>query len=63
MATNGNADKTCKVKLLTDLNSHSFTYICSDLENSVIPVDFGGLQLIIHEGELKHFVHGGQQHC
>ncbi|KAF6021623.1 hypothetical protein EB796_020065 [Bugula neritina] len=56
MTTNSNADKTCEVKLLTDSSSHSFTYICNDLKNSIIPVDFGGLQLIIHEGELKQFV-------
>jgi len=56
MTTNSNADKTCEVKLLTDSSSHSFTYICNDLKNSIIPVDFGGLQLIIHEGELKRFV-------
>ncbi|KAF6021626.1 hypothetical protein EB796_020068 [Bugula neritina] len=43
-------------KALTDSSSHSFTYICNDLKNSIIPVDFGGLQLIIHEGELKQFV-------
>ncbi|KAF6033219.1 hypothetical protein EB796_008473 [Bugula neritina] len=56
MTTNSNADKTCEVKLLTDSSSHSFTYICNGLKNSIIPVDFGGLQLIIQEGELKRFV-------